>query len=331
MAKLSDIFDIESGNDLELCYLKKDNDGINFISRTSKNNGISAKVSRLSSDTKPNKAGTITVAVGGSVLETFLQSEDYYTGYHIKILTPKEPMSDAIKLYYCLCVKLNKYRYNFGRQANATLGLLEVPSLDEIPKWVDEIKIKDISYYKKTLLTTTTPKIDLKLWKPFKVSDLFDTIEQCKCGNAGNLMDGDEIWYIGAKKNENGLMKQVVKENNLVSKGNCIIMIGDGQGSVGYANYMDKDFIGSTTLYAGYINELDKYVGLFLTGIFNVNRFRYNYGRKWNGDRLKNSEIMLPVVLDDKGHPILTDGLKYTPDYEFMRSYIKTLPYSKSI
>ncbi len=44
-----------------------------------------------------------------------------------------------------------------------------------------------------------------------------------------------------------------------------------------------------------------------------------------------NSEILLPVMLDKKGIPILDDNMKYQPDYEFMRSYIKTLQFSKFI
>lgn len=331
MVKLSDIFYIESGNDLELCYLDENENGINFVSRTSKNNGVSSKVNRLRDDIKLNKAGTITVAVSGSVLEACLQIEDYYTGYHVKILTPKQEMSDSVKLYYCLCIKLNKFRYHYGRQANATLNLLEVPSLNEIPKWVHEINIKDISYYREKLEDKTTPIMDFKNWKPFKVCNIFNKIEQCKCGNAGALVDGDEIWYIGAKKKDNGLMRKVLRDDKLVSKGNCVIMIGDGQGSVGYANYMDREFIGSTTLFAGYSEYLDKYIGLFLVTMFNANRYRYNYGRKWNGNRLKNSEILLPVILDESGNPKLDSNLNYTPDYKFMREYIKTLNYSKSI
>lgn len=93
---------------------------------------------------------------------------------------------------------------------------------------------------------------------------------------------------------------------------------------------MNNDFIGSTTLYAGYSNNLDKYVGLFLATMFSANRFRYNYGRKWNGDRLLNSEIILPVVSDDKGVPVLNSELKYIPDYDLMRNSIKSLPYTKS-
>lgn len=248
------------------------------------------------------------------------------------VLEPICELNQQEMIYYSLLIRLDRYRYAYGRQVTPErIGQIEVIAPSDIPSWVKSTEIKDISYYQGALSTTLTPPIDLMKWKPFKVVELFENIVQCKCGNAGALINGNDIWYIGAKKKENGLMKKVKRVENLVTKGNCIIMIGDGQGSVGYANYMDKDFIGSTTLYAGYSDNLDRYVGLFLSAMFSANRFRYNYGRKWNGGRLLNSEILLPVVLDNKGVPVMNEYMKFTPDYDYMRNYIKTLPFTKNI
>ncbi|EIN9291753.1 restriction endonuclease, partial [Escherichia coli] len=41
---LSELFDVNYGLNLELNKLEKDSSGINFVSRTSKNNGVSARV-----------------------------------------------------------------------------------------------------------------------------------------------------------------------------------------------------------------------------------------------------------------------------------------------
>ena len=59
-----------------------------------------------------------------------------------------------------------------------------------------------------------------KKWKAFKVSKLFN-IQPCKCGNASALEDGDDIFYRGAKKAENGVMRKVKRDESLISKGNC--------------------------------------------------------------------------------------------------------------
>jgi hypothetical protein len=46
-------------------------------------------------------------------------------------------MTDSQKLYYCACIRSNRYRYSYGRQANKTLRELPIPALDDIPDWVN--------------------------------------------------------------------------------------------------------------------------------------------------------------------------------------------------
>src|SRR5690349_9941368 len=134
LKKVSELFDLGYGNGFELINMQEagDADGrkVAFVSRTAKNNGISAYVKPLL-DVEPFKPGLITVSVGGSVLETFLQGRKFYTGFHVMVLTPKQEMSEKEKLFYCYCIRLNKYRYNYGRQGNKTLKDLLIPA--ELP------------------------------------------------------------------------------------------------------------------------------------------------------------------------------------------------------
>jgi hypothetical protein len=131
LTKLSNIFTIAYGNSLELNALilheNKQDNSVNYVSRTAQNNGISAFVEKIE-NIEPFIAGLITVALSGSVLETFLQPQPFYTGYHVMILTPKREMSELEKLYYCDCIKKNKYRYSYGRQANRTLKDILLPT-----------------------------------------------------------------------------------------------------------------------------------------------------------------------------------------------------------
>ncbi|HMN00782.1 MAG TPA: restriction endonuclease subunit S [Anaerolineales bacterium] len=151
MIKLSDIFSVVYGHSLGLNKLELDNSGINFVSRSSANNGVAARV-KLIPDLPPMPSGTITVALSGSVLESFVQPEPFYTSFHIYCLTPLEPMTFQEKIYYCMCIKANKYRYNYGRQANRTLRDILVPARNEIPKWVTSNDFKTL--YKKEFLET---------------------------------------------------------------------------------------------------------------------------------------------------------------------------------
>ncbi|WP_201273696.1 hypothetical protein [Sinorhizobium meliloti] len=135
LAKVSKLFEVFYGVNLELNKLTIDPNGLNFVSRTANNNGVSAKVQRIEG-LEPIEAGVLTVAGGGSVLETFLQPEPFYSGRDLYCLRPKVDLTVEQKLYYCMCIRANKYRFNYGRQANRTLKDLLIPDLTEIPNWI---------------------------------------------------------------------------------------------------------------------------------------------------------------------------------------------------
>lgn len=314
--KISELFEVKYGVNLELsnCEITDNkSEGINFVARTSTNNGVVAKVRRIEG-IEPQAAGTLSCAAGGSVLSTFLQTEPYYSGRDLFVLTPKKEMSVAEKLYWCMVIKANAYRFNYGRQANKSLGDIEIPN--EVPNWVINRKIVPIT----SSIDRKEKKITTDNWAYFRLGGkegLF-RFENCKCKNAGELGEGNDIDYIGAKKNDNGVIKRAAYDEKLVTKGNCIAFICDGQGSVGYTNYMDRDFIGSTTLSVGRNEHLNKYNALFLVTILDLERPKYSYGRKYR-KHLFQTRIKLPATKEGG------------PDYEFMENYIKSLKYSDRI
>ncbi|CCD29073.1 putative Restriction enzyme beta subunit [Candidatus Glomeribacter gigasporarum BEG34] len=132
---LIDLFEVQYGTDLGLIYLIKNPQGINFVARTSQNNGVAARVQRLY-DVEPTEGMVLTVAGGGSVLETFLQIDPFYSGHDLFVLKPKCPMTIDEMLYYATCIKANQYKYSYGRQANKTLRELPIPAYESIPQWV---------------------------------------------------------------------------------------------------------------------------------------------------------------------------------------------------
>jgi hypothetical protein len=40
-----------------------------------------------------------------------------------------------IALFFCMCIRANKFRFNYGRQANKTLPGLLIPDITEVPSW----------------------------------------------------------------------------------------------------------------------------------------------------------------------------------------------------
>ncbi len=130
---LEKLFEVVYGVNLEQNKLTPSESGINFVSRTEKNNGVSGRVSLLST-VESQKPPAITVAAGGSVGSAFLQIEEFYSGRDLYVLYPKIEMTIAEMLFYCNCIRLNSYRFNYNRQANKTLGKILVPDLGAINK-----------------------------------------------------------------------------------------------------------------------------------------------------------------------------------------------------
>lgn len=125
--EIRDIFDIKYGINMELndCIISDDDKAINFVSRTEDNNGVSARV-ELVEGKVPQESGLITCAGGGSVLSTFLQEKPFYSGRDLYLLKAKDNISRLAKLFIITIIKKNKYKYNYGRQANITLPYLKL-------------------------------------------------------------------------------------------------------------------------------------------------------------------------------------------------------------
>lgn len=74
LVSLNKLFHIEYGNGLELVNLSKSKNGINFVARTQKNNGVVSKVVVPIWEHTFQK-GSITVAVSGSVMESLYKQK----------------------------------------------------------------------------------------------------------------------------------------------------------------------------------------------------------------------------------------------------------------
>lgn len=309
---LSDIFNIEYGSQLDFNKLEINlENGINFISRSRENLGVYTKIKNI-----PNKElfkkGSITVTLGGSyLLSSFVQKEDFYTAQNIKVLTPKLPLTDLQKKFYCYAIEHNRFRYtSHGREANKTLNDLLVPSIDSIPSWVNTTKIKipnnQAVLNKKFELNATK-------WKYFVYSDIFDI----KKGKVPRNQSDGNTFLISATGSNNGVSKTISSQSIANNKG---LITVSSNGAVGDAFYQNKDFFatGDVNILIPKFN-LTPFIAMFLNTAIKKEQFRFNYGRKWGKEKMLNHKIKLPI---DKNNQ---------PDWQFMEDYIKSLPYSKSL
>lgn len=315
MKKLSEIFSVRYGHSLELnrLILSDEKNGIPFISRKMGDNGVSAYVAPIDG-ILPNPAGELTCALSGNgVLTTFIQQRPYYTGFHIACLNPLEELSLTQLLYYCICIHANRFRFSWGRQANRTLKNILLPSLDEIPKWVYSVNL-DYYYNAARPLRSEHVEFNTDGWKWYLLSDLFN-IAKGKRLTKANMTQGD-IPFIGSIDNNNGLSSFVGQMP--IHEGNTITV--NYNGSVAEAFYQPKPFWASDDVNVLYPKfSMNSAIALFIITVIRQEKYRFNYGRKWHLERMEHSQIKLPTK---------SDG---TPDYIYMETYIKSLPFSTQI
>ena len=315
MVPVSQLFEVRYGVNLELNALVRDPRGLPFVSRTAKNNGVSARVALLP-HLEPIAAGTISVAgARGSVMESFLQPQAYYSGRDLYYLTEKVAMNNAQKLFYCACLRANKYRFNYGRQANRTLRDILIPKLDEIPSWANNATITQLNYASQPANTTSIELSPTDQWKPFSLAELFELKKGKRLTKA--QMSAGVTRFIGAIDSNNGVSHHVAQSP--LHPANTMTVNYNGNG-VAEAFYQDQPYRASDDVNILYPRfPLTPAIGLFIATLIRQEKYRFSYGRKWHLERMENSEIRLPVKSDGE------------PDWTLIERFVATLPFSSQL
>ena len=151
LVKLNSIFNVDRGsrskqhfNKMEECD-RYHEDSVPYISRKGVDNGQKAYVIK-SKDINPAEGNCLTVAVSGSVLSTHYQPGEFYNGQDLFILRPVRSMSVEEFFYYAMCIEKNRFKYNYGRQANATLHEIMIP--DRMDSLFNDIYSDTINKFK---------------------------------------------------------------------------------------------------------------------------------------------------------------------------------------
>lgn len=314
--KINEIFKITYPKTLIYSEMIPDEEGINFVSSQDKNNGIVGRV-KIENGIKIYPAGCITVPLKGSVLMAHLQPKPCYVAHQIAVLEPFDTsMSYIEKLYYITCIRNNSFKYNYGRQADKTLGDIEIPTDNEIMlSKANSLHYKPLSTANKR--KSTSYVLDVESWKEFCVGDLFE-VKKGKRLTSDEQTDG-ETPYIGAIDSNNGVANYIGQD--AIHAGNTISLSYNG--SVGEAFYQPKPFWATDDVNVLYFREengvaFNKYIALFVCAVLRQEKYRYSYGRKWVLESMKSTVIKLP---EKSGKP----------NWSYMEDYMKSLPYGDRI
>ena len=312
LVEIGNLFEIEYGNQFDKNKMIADPNGTNFVSRSSSDLGMDGRVEPVPGVT-PYGAGLITVTLGGTyLLSSFVQPEAFYTAQNIKVLNPRSPMTFNEKVFYCVAISRNRFRFtSHGREANKTFDDILVPKPDAIPKWVGEIAAESPS---RDCVASSETALEVCEWKKFRLGDIFE-IKKGRRLTKANMSEGDTP-FVGAIDSNNGYREFVDVSPN--HKGNTISV--NYNGSVAEAFYQPAPYWASDDVNVLYPRfKMTALAGLFLRTVIRRERYRFNYGRKWHLERMVEASIWLPASRAGE------------PDWSFMERLMGSLPYSGSL
>jgi len=156
--------------------------------------------------------------------------------------------------------------------------------------------------------------ISEKHWKPFLISDVFE-IKSGKRLTKSDMKLGDKP-FIGATDSNNGITAFTSDINN--SEASNLLGV-NYDGSVGEVFYHPYKAIFSDSVKKLKVQHIvgNKEIYLFLKQSILQQKVKYQYGYKFNANRMKRQKILLPINSENK------------PDFDFMEKYIKNLEFSK--
>ena len=322
-------------NAINLTLVKEiEEKAIAYITRTDENNGCKSYV--VNEDFEYVEKGNA-ITIGDTTATIFYQENDFICGDHIVVLRSSF-LNKFIGLFITTLLSKERYRYNYGRAFRKEIvenTMVKLPaSKDGSPDWawmekyVKETLVPKLPKKAKAVWTEkfdTTPisshkfQLHTEKWKPFCYDELF-VIKKGKRLTKADMVPGT-ILYIGAIDSNNGISAYISNDEHLHSANTISVSYN---GSIAEAFYQTTEFWATDDVNVLYPKfELNKYIAQFLTTLIHKEKYRFNYGRKWDKELMEASVIKLPAVKTANG--------KYEPDWQFMEDYIKSLPYSSCL
>lgn len=322
MPTINDLFDVSYGNKLDMNKMQPTDkvSGIAFVGRKgglAGHAGVSGYVVPIAGEVA-YAAGTLTVALGGSrLLSSYVQQRPFYTAQNVAVLTPRDPsMSLKHRLYYAMCIRHNAFRYTaFGREANRTLGTIQLPGI--VPAWVDSVEIPTHEGLAKSASPTHQALSDPYGggWREFRLDSLFEIKKGRRLTKASR--EPGPTPFVGASEKNNGITDYAAVD--ALHPAGVMTVVYNGN-SVGFAFYQPTSFYASDDVNVLYpLKPMSKWALLFIATLIKHQRPRFTYGYKWTLARMQATSIRLPATSSGD------------PDLEYMQTVMRGLPFSAAV
>ena len=305
-----------------------DNDSIPFVSRTEINNSVDCYVNRngLEYIEKGNA-----LVIGDTTATISYQKEEFTTGDHIVIIRA-EWLNEYTGLFICTLLKLEKYRYSYGRAY--IINLIKNTELYLPVDCNENVDWKYMENYMRSLYHDI-PKsknkfkynnmLDTTDWINFEVGKLFEKVKVKKHSSTPEINGANP--FISSTSLNNGVSTYVADET---IPGNCITVSTNGDCFDAF--YQEEPIVISSDVEVLYSDFLNKKIAMFICTILEMEKYKWSYGRKPKGDKVFKTIIKLPAK-KDKEQKYIIDYEKvysdegYIPDFEYMEKFINSISY----
>ena len=322
--RIKDVFEVANSKPYHKDKLMLCNNGIEYVTRTSQNNGVEDIVS-LESNYILNEANSI--SLGAENADFFYHENKYLTGN--KMYCIKNQYINKFNGLFLVNIFRNSIKgagFGYGKGLTGTrfkTRYILLPIDDNgKPNWQfmedyikQEMKVqssKVASYYENKLMKLGFELLGLDVeWKEFWMEDILDIKSGVRLTKADQI-DGN-IPFIGASDANNGVTEFVGNTNKSLDSN----VLG-----VNYNGSVVENFYHSyECIFSDDVKRIkfkngeygDEFTYLFLKQMILSQKNKYQYGYKFNAKRMSRQKIMLPI--DKNGEP----------HWKYMSNFVKKL------
>ncbi|MFB6347957.1 restriction endonuclease subunit S [Moraxella sp. ZJ142] len=300
-----------------------------YVTRSDIDNGINLFVPDEQMPKYKKDEGNV-ITIGLDTQTVFYQKNSFWTGQNIQVLS-NDNLNHWIAMFIIPLLKIQMKKFSWG-STGATLGRLNRTRImlpvnsDGLPDWQfmeDFIKQKEQkqiaelkAYYadKAVELMISTGSLKNTWWREFAFSEIFVEVQRGKRLTKSNQQDG-QTPYISSTAANNGVDNFIGNSKGVRTFENGLTLANSG--SVGSTFFHHYRFVASDHVTALMLEQPNKYVYLFLSGIIKRLEEKYSFNREINDKRIQREKILLPIN---------SDGL---PDWQFMEEFIKKIEQDK--
>lgn len=345
--RIGDLFEIASpqkrfnANAIQI-YDKQVTGSHPYVVRTSQNNGQRGYIIQDEKYLSPAN----TFSFGQDTATVFFQTEPYFTGDKIKIMSLKDKSVELSEKSACYLMKLLRTsfsNYSWGQSSfneeilcntaiNLPVSLNNTPDYEYMEKYISALKQERISALERYLIETGLNDCELtdedknilleaKETKEFRLGDLFEKLQTpylgkgVKAQNVSKVKTQDFcVPIVYAKSGDNGIMYWAQKGDfTTFSKVISIVYNGAIAAGLVYAQEEPTGILAESYMIKVKNQDVSHRTNLYLkTAIQKVIYPLYSreHLATWN-NKVENDIITLPVASSGE------------PDYEYMEKYIR--------